>query len=357
MSHHALKTNQHFCLGLKWSIGILGLLLLIWLLPVTAHAQTPPPKVPEGFDLLAEAGGVSLYRKDYADGAPDFVQVVRLDEGAALRLLYGPIREARPGKGVHGGYDPRIGLKSLEQFWQELSSTYPNAFCVSNGQFFYMRENPTRLPFPLKVDGHIVSDGYARQEFVGQKLMLEIWADRADIVELTQEALYTSTAPNIVAGLSEEANKRARQYTGRTFAGIADYDQNGNFETILILNTRVARQVDAADTLRSFGAAKVMMLDGGGSTQLICQGVSYVSSDRLIPQALGVVAATQMPTPPEKKVPMVFNDERETAQRVALLQAQPQTRISLSYALWVPLAMLPGVALLFWFVWRIQGGI
>jgi hypothetical protein len=34
----------------------------------------------------------------------------------------------------------------------------------------------------------------------------------------------------------------------------------------------------------------MMMLDGGGSTQLVCNGKSYISSDRLIPQAIGVVA-------------------------------------------------------------------
>jgi hypothetical protein len=56
-----------------------------------------------------------------------------------------------------------------------------------------------------------------------------------------------------------------------------------------------ARQSDAADVLKSFEAAKVMMLDGGGSTQLICEGKSYISSDRLIPQAIGVLAA---PLPP-----------------------------------------------------------
>lgn len=356
MYNGAMKYPPYARLVIRWAMMLAGLLLLVAILPTRGHAQTPTPAVPEGFELLAAAPGVSLYRKDYADGAPDFVQVVRLDEGAAVRLLYGPIREARPGKGAFGGYDPRIGLKSLQQFWETLSSAYSNAFCVSNGQFFYMRESPTRLPFPLKVDGRIVSDGYARQEFAGQKLMLEIWSDRADIVELTREALYTSTAPNIVGGLSEEANKRAKHYTGRTFVGVADYDQSGAFETILIFNTRQARQVDAAEVLRSFGAAKVMMLDGGGSTQLICQGVVYVGSERLIPQALGVVAATQTPPPEEKKVPMVL-DERETAKRVSLPPPMPQTSISLANALWVPLAMLPVVVFLLWFILRLQGGI
>jgi hypothetical protein len=55
--------------------------------------------------------------------------------------------------------------------------------------------------------------------------------------------------------------------------------------------------VDAAQVLRDFGAEQVMMLDGGGSTQLSCKGEDYVSSDRLIPQALGVIGA------PKKTIP------------------------------------------------------
>ena len=47
-----------------------------------------------------------------------------------------------------------------------------------------MSESPTRLPFPLKVDGVVVSDGYERDDFTEQKVMLELWDDRANIVKL-----------------------------------------------------------------------------------------------------------------------------------------------------------------------------
>jgi len=36
-----------------------------------------------------------------------------------------------------------------------------------------------------------------------------------------------------------------------------------------------------------------MMLDGGGSAQLSCEGKAFVSSDRPIPQALGVIAGNE----------------------------------------------------------------
>jgi hypothetical protein len=153
-----------------------------------------------------------------------------------------------------------------------------------------MPEYPTRLPFPLKVDEVMVSDGYGINDHEGEKLMLELWSDRADIRELTKEALYSSRAPNIVAGLTEDGRKSPTKYVPRTFLGIDDRSGDGNFDTVLVFNTKSARQKDAAQVLRDFGADKVMMLDGGGSTQLICQGNGYINSERLIPQAIAVIA-------------------------------------------------------------------
>jgi hypothetical protein len=120
--------------------------------------------------------------------------------------------------------------------------------------------------------------------------MLEIWSDRADIKSLSKSNLYGSSAPNILGGLSENADKGIYTYTGRTFVGIDDADGNGSYETVLIFNSSYARQVDAAAVLRSFGADKVIMFDGGGSTQLQCGSTSYISSSRTIPQTIGVVS-------------------------------------------------------------------
>ncbi len=278
--------------------GILTLFcLLILAAPsrlVTASALFNPD-IPPGFTPVLSAEGVQLYRKDYPGGSPDFVEVVDLSKGAGIQLLHGDVRESRPGKGVFGGEDARFTYRSLKNYWQELSGEGDNAFCVSNGQFFYMPENPTRLPFSLKVDGSILSDGYGVNDHPGQQSMLEIWPDHMDIRELNKDNLYTSTAPNIVAGLEEDANKQAKHYVGRTFVGIADYNQDGFAEIFLLLNTKVARQVDAAAVLRSFAAEKIMMLDGGGSTQLICQNQWFVYSERLIPQAIGVFSAGDAP--------------------------------------------------------------
>ena len=251
---------------------------------------TETPRTPEGFNLLLSSLGAELYQKQYPEGNPDFVQVVNLGEGAKIKLLYGQVQELRTGLGVYGGTDSRFLSYSIQRYWNELFRLSTDAFCVTNGQFFYMREYPTRLPFPLKVDGQILTEGYAKNEFLDQKLILEIWSDRADIVDLSEQNLLSSTAPDIVAGLTEDARKSPDKFVGRTFIGVSDNNRDGQYETVLIFNTQTARQLDAANILRTFGAVKVMMLDGGSSTQLICQNKPYITSDRLIPQAIGVVS-------------------------------------------------------------------
>ncbi len=281
--------KRHLPTGLI--VIFLGVLVLAGMGVVPAQAALDDASIPPGFRQVASAPGVQLYRKDYSGGNPDFVQVVDMSQGAKVKLLHGPIQETRPEKGAYGGPDARILSRSLPQFWDAISAKHPaTLFCVTNGQFFYMRESPTRLPFSLKVDGEIVSDGYAKNEFPDQKLMLEIWSGQADIGPLSRSALYLSTAPDIVAGLAEDARKSPTKYVARTFVGVADYDQDGQHEAILIFNSKTARQKDAAEVLRSFGAAKVMMLDGGGSTQLTCKGKAVIASDRLIPQALAVLS-------------------------------------------------------------------
>lgn len=280
---------------------VVGLTLLGFAQPTRAQTEAPTPsptpltEIPAGFRLIDAALGVQLYRKDYANGSPDFVQVIDLSQGARLELLFGQITEPRPEKGAFGGPDPRMTSPALQIYWQQTLSQEPHAFCVTNGAFFYMPEYPTRLAFPLKVDGQVITEGWGIDTYVDQKLILELWPDRAQIRELSEQALYTSDAPDILGGLTEDANKRAKYAVGRTFVGVDDRDDDGEQEIVLILNTQTAVQASAAAVLRDFGADQVMMLDGGGSTQLLCKSGWHIRSDRPIPQALAVIAAKPPP--------------------------------------------------------------
>ena len=54
----------------------------------------------------------------------------------------------------------------------------------------------------------------------------------------------------MLAGLREDADKGPQNYTGRTFVGIDDANQDNIYETVLIFNSKTARQPDAAQILR-----------------------------------------------------------------------------------------------------------
>ena len=263
--------------------------------PTPGASPTPPAGLPGGFYLLDAAPAIQLYRKDYANGTPDFVQVIDLSQGARLVLMHGEITEPRPNKGVYGGADPRMTSLAIQTYWQQMRAAAPEAFCVTNGTFFYMPEYPTRLAFPLKVNGQIITDGWGIDTYIGEKQLLELWPERAAISEMNAENLNNSVAPDIVGGLTEEANKRAKRAVGRTFFGIDDRDGDGQYETLLTLNTSTAVQTGAAQVLRDFGADQVIMLDGGGSTQLLCRSGWHIRSDRPIPQAIAIYSAAPPP--------------------------------------------------------------
>jgi len=277
---------MNFIKRLLWTTLIISAIAIT---PIGAvAASTPDPPIPQGFYLVTSSIGVHLYQKDYTEGNPDFVQVIDLGEGASIELRHGDIAKPGTSRGDYGGDNPKFFSRSLKDYWRDFATQNPNAFCVTNGSFFFMPEYPTKLAYPLRVDGENVTDGFDIDNYPWNKLIFEIWDDRADIRRLSRWSLHTSSAPNIIAGLSEDANKKAKFYTGRTFIGVDDRNEDGDYEIVLIYNTLTARQVDAAQVLKRFGADKVMMLDGGGSTQLICQGVPIIKSDRLIPQTIAV---------------------------------------------------------------------
>lgn len=312
------------------ALPVFFICLSAWIFPQFAHGAV---QIPDGYRLIRSSVGVQLYRKDYPNGFPDYVQVIRLDRGAEVRLLHGKISHQGVISGVYGGMDARFTSRSIVQYWEEILANTSRAFCVTNGQFFYMYDYPTRLPFPLKINGKVVSGGYSKGEFIDQKYMLELWKDHVDIRPLTKVDFQKSTAPNIIAGLAEDARKSPEKYVGRTFIGVADQDKDGLNETLLIFSTQAARQRDAAETLRKFGADKVMMLDGGLSAQLVCQGKSYIQTDRLIPQVIAVLDGTTpylkrvepKPTPiqPKHEMNEVLPQSREIAVPAGEIQSSP----------------------------------
>jgi len=240
------------------------------------------------FTVVFSDSGVTLHQNQ-----TDYVQEIDLSQGASVELLYGYMADLGSGKGAYGGDDPLLARESLEQAWDEFDRVNENALCITNGQFFRNDDRAsTGLAFPVKADGKVVTEGYAGEsEYPEEQLMLEIDSDRASIQTFDIREFYSSEAANIIGGLKPDADKGINDETGRTFIGIKDSNSDGISETVLIFSSEAATQFHASEVLRYFGAREVMMLDGGGSTQLLCQDRTYISSPRTIPQTIGVLGS------------------------------------------------------------------
>jgi hypothetical protein len=295
-------------------MALLGLLVLgvAALSPAAASAQTrvQDGSIPAGFSLLLQGRGVSVYLHEETEEneegeeivvRQEVVQVIDLSTGARVALHHGPIVETGRGDGIYGGPSPRIQRQYLETVWY-VAMAQPDAFCVSNGTFFLDTENgarvdPTELSFPLKRDGLLISEGHESRRFRYARVMLELWDDHAAIVPLSRQALYASSAPNIVTGLSSGARLRSLAEVGRSWIGTADRDGDRLHETIYLYSALAVTQARAEQVMRAFGASGLLMLDGGGSTQVICEGDGYITQSRPLPQTIITLQAPPPPLP------------------------------------------------------------
>lgn len=93
-------------------------------------------------------------------------------------------------------------------------------------------------------------------------------------------AYYGGIGSTVLGGL-HPVNASAQPATaqGRTMVGIKDCDGDGLKEIVYILTADNLTQSAAYDILRlTFQCDQTIMFDGGGSTQMICKGVEYVTS-------------------------------------------------------------------------------
>lgn len=246
-------------------------------------------KIPSGFHPMVEERGATLYRKNYRGGQPDFVVVADLAKGAEIRSFTGKIVHPSKGEGIFGGDNPTFSRYTLRTFWLQIQQEDPSLFAVMNAAFFGTDATPTRLAFSLKQDGNMVTDGYGMlTEYPGQIRLLRIShiKQTADVV-LFERATFKKSLESydtVIASLDSTANKNQRSYIGRTFVGT---DEN----LVFLFCTRASTQREATKVLLSFGATGVIMMDAGGSSQLIVEGKSYVYAARKIPNVLAVLAS------------------------------------------------------------------
>lgn len=246
--------------------------------PTVTFAATVP-----GFKQIENDGGVVLWQK-----GSEYVHSVSLKDGAQVSLLRG-------GKYQSKRKQAHFERVALDEWWKEYASSEKNVVSMMNGQFF----NPkypaiAPLAFSTKMRGFVYT-GYAdKNEFRKQKLLLRIGDDGAIVQRYNDNFRMLQRLPeqDIIVGLDPTVNKAAAVRRRRTFIAVT---VEGD---VLIFTSPASSQRYATRILQAFGAAKdsILMLDGGGSTQLVHRGrvlIPESSADsgpylRPVPQAIAI---------------------------------------------------------------------
>ena len=259
---------------------------------MTNFAKTPPSHrliadrsnvanrgIPTKYQPILTTPGVRVFKNSERES---YITIVDLNRAEAIDLT-GKYTDAPNGK---------ITPRSMTQFWQDSVSQNTSkrqAKVVVNGAFFAKYNQPTPIAFGLKIMGTVISYGYGLDEFPGLNKTIA-WNNTTKDVRIEDYDRVTfdnPRFPEVVGALAQTAGKRANRELGRTFIGVKDGDGDGKNETIIVFSSKAAKQIDAVATLRSFGASRVAMLDGGGSTGLVIEGKRAIDSGTAVPHAIG----------------------------------------------------------------------
>lgn len=266
-------------------LTVLATVLIHLAVANTSRATVP---IPSGFTLDKSYTGVKVYKKTYSGGAPDYVTIV--DLRYATLSSYTGWAYGTPDNGT-------VERRTIRTHWdnavgQNTSSRI--ARVAINGTFFVdkvngVEVNPTSIAFGLKANWWQMSYGYAiGKEYPGKELTLAYDSGfGSSSIQPYNKDMFNWGIPDLVGGLDNSANKDGQRnsYIPRTYVGVRDDNGDGHSETVVFFSSAYATQDWAVNILSGFGAGSKMMLDGGGSTGLIVNGVDYISSSRPIPQA------------------------------------------------------------------------
>lgn len=246
--------------------------------------NTKAVSIPSGFKQILADNGVKVYKTDNNSSRTSYITMVNLNYGS-LSNLTGAVTNRSLGE---------VERKSINDFWSDAikeNTSVRTAKVVINGSFFSQKKYPTPIAFGLKVAGRIISYGYGLDEFPN---LINIFSfnslTRNVSIQPYKKEILDSSVTDIIGALNPMANKSAEKYLPRTFVGVRDNNGDGLLETVIFYSSNSARQVDAVNSLKDFGASSTAMLDGGSSTGLIINGKTYILPNRTIPHAIDIYA-------------------------------------------------------------------
>lgn len=261
-------------------IGILSIAINLTFTSIEYPVKAIPASC--GFQPILNAIGVKVYYKNRQNSKKEYITLIHTTK-ARIENLTGTVFSIPAS---------RVSKKSLSQFWQDAvknNTSNRKARVLINGTFFSTKQEPTGIAFGLKARGKMITYGYGiANEYPGEirTFSFNPLAGFASIQPYTTESFRRF--PEVVGVLDENANKAATKYLPRTFVGVRDDNGDNLNETVIFYSSNYARQVDARNALKCFGANTSAMLDGGGSTGIIVDGKPLIDTPRKIPHAIAV---------------------------------------------------------------------
>ena len=298
--HHSVRKKRRWATAPAQLAIALGLALASC---TASHSQDAAATPPAGYSVIGSDVGVTVYRSNSANV---FLQIVDLDQGAGLSV----ISDERDGVDLaccH--YAETNGAPSTQAFSRlaiqdarnTLSMNSPSqAFTIVNASFFCndccaTNEN-TPVQYPLTVGGVQLTAGYGSdgtcENCPTRALSISRDSSGLSSAQITEEPI--PGASDVIVANSPAADRDSDQGAARTFVGLSDPDNDGSDE-VFILSVASAKTQDVVEMLNALGVPEeqMLMLDGGGSTQLQWrQGLLLESTDRpprQVPVYLGTV--------------------------------------------------------------------
>jgi hypothetical protein len=253
--------------------------------PASRPSATTPPAAPV---TVAEVDGASLARLPVGTGTGYLQRIdvrrMRIDQVLGERDA---AAAAEPGAYYPASRSPRFARIPFTQALASCRSTFgAKAFSTVNASFFEEYDRSTRLSFPIKTAGVVVSGGSSPwgpvpapkdRRYRDVRLRALRWDERGVAIDGydpgtgapldasdTREALVSyafGDHPSALVG-----HDPANRYQ---LIGVADTDGRDGPETLLILTVERATLHDGAALLRGRGATgDVITVDGGVSTFL-----------------------------------------------------------------------------------------
>lgn len=250
------------------------------------------PALPANWTTVQSGNGVVLGRRTYSrSGAnsTDYALLVDLAVGATVKLRQGS--NAIASTAVPSPSYPRKILASTSApSWYWPTYVGPKSFAMVNLQFFNFSTGA--LSFPIKGDGTIISCGSSNQEAnakrkIGINGSTMVVADYTNTSNAYSNVAANLVSPTVIVGLHPNVSKSPSSLIGRVYVGYKN-------STLVIYATRRATQAQVRSIMTSEFAlndASLVMMDGSGSAQLVCKGISYINStdNRPIPSVIEVL--------------------------------------------------------------------